>query len=166
MEILGTVVCEHKVGNAAILHTEMHRHYPTGRQAALVSSACASTLTSQGSQVPAASSMRQSLLRSRWRQLRASDRQLPTELGDQPASRSAGRTAALMHHVERKAELAPAVLGDIEPLQPTGGHMRVDQMRRPLPRNGVRYQSAEGAIVIAPTAALGVAIEFTSLAGQ
>jgi hypothetical protein len=39
-------------------------------------------------------------------------------------------------------------------------------MRRPLPRNGVRYQLAEGAIVIAPTAALGVAIEFTSLAGQ
>jgi hypothetical protein len=64
-----------------------------------------------------------------------------------------------MHHVERKAELAPAALGDIEPLQPTGGDMRVDQMRRPLPRNGVRYQSAEGAIVIAPTAALGVAMK-------
>jgi hypothetical protein len=39
-------------------------------------------------------------------------------------------------------------------------------VERHLQENGVRYQSAEGAIVIAPTAAFGVAIEFTSLAGQ
>jgi hypothetical protein len=44
------------------------------------------------------------------------DGQLPSQLGNEPAPRAPRRTAALMHDVERKSELSPAVLGDVEAL--------------------------------------------------
>jgi hypothetical protein len=37
-----------------------------------------------------------------------------------------------MHDMERKRELSPAVLGDVEALQPSGREMRADQMRRDI----------------------------------